>query len=288
MDDAPAMAAIKNAWVDESDWLPRIHPASDLERHYREGVIPNRETHVIGEPIEGFIALDREEKFVTSLFCRTKGAGYGKRLLDHAKASKFDELNLWSFVANTRACKFYEREGFIEIDRSEGDNEEGLPDILFRWKKPEARIRDAAISDLPACSEIINKYIDETEWLPRTTSEKEIAALFTAELVEKRKIFVAECDGKIVGYLSLHVPKSFLQALYIQAEFQCQQLGKRFLDKAKSEMPTGFELTVFEHNERARKFYEREKLIEVPDKYREASQTPENIGQITMRWEGKE
>lgn len=38
------------------------------------------------------------------------------------------------FVSNTRARRFYERHGFVEIDGSDGDNEEGEPDIRFRWE----------------------------------------------------------------------------------------------------------------------------------------------------------
>ena len=37
-------------------------------------------------------------------------------------------------VANTDARRFYEREGFVEAKRSDGDNEEKLPDILYAWQ----------------------------------------------------------------------------------------------------------------------------------------------------------
>jgi hypothetical protein len=38
-------------------------------------------------------------------------------------------------VANEGARRFYARQGFVEIGRSEGENEEGLPDVLFRWRE---------------------------------------------------------------------------------------------------------------------------------------------------------
>ena len=37
--DAAACAAVFNAWVDATEWMPRVHPADDVERHYREHVL---------------------------------------------------------------------------------------------------------------------------------------------------------------------------------------------------------------------------------------------------------
>lgn len=133
-EDALACATILNAWIDETPWMPRVHPKQDVERHYRDWVLPNRDVYVVGDPVTGYIALDREEPFITSLFCREKNQGFGKCLLDHAKAKNGLELKLWTFVANESARRFYAREGFKEIDHSEGDNEEKLPDVLLRWE----------------------------------------------------------------------------------------------------------------------------------------------------------
>ena len=68
------------------------------------------------------------------LFVRPErqGQGIGAALLDHVK-QKYSELDLTVYRQNERATRFYEREGFREVARTDGDNEEGLPDILFRW-----------------------------------------------------------------------------------------------------------------------------------------------------------
>lgn len=85
--------------------------------------------------ILGFLALDPADSLVSSLYLtpEARGQGIGKALLDRAKAECPLGLGLWTFVANTGARRFYEREGFREVARTDGDNEEGLPDILFRW-----------------------------------------------------------------------------------------------------------------------------------------------------------
>ncbi|MEM7506090.1 MAG: GNAT family N-acetyltransferase [Pseudomonadota bacterium] len=135
--DAPACAAILNAWIDATDWMPRCHPPEDVERYHREVVLVDRActlADLIGEVV-GFIAIDTRTALVTALYLARKHRckGIGTALLDHVKAAHPEGLNLWTFQANTGAQRFYLREGFAEVRRSDGDNEEGLPDILYGW-----------------------------------------------------------------------------------------------------------------------------------------------------------
>lgn len=64
-----------------------------------------------------------------------RGQGIGQMLVDAAK-SRQDRLQLWCFEDNLAGRAFYIRQGFIEIRRTDGDNEAGLPDILFAWHRP--------------------------------------------------------------------------------------------------------------------------------------------------------
>ena len=132
LEDAVATAAIKNAWIDDSDWLPRCQSHAEILETHQANVIAKKEVYVIGDPVMGYLALN-DDDYVTSLFCDPKGQGLGKALLDHAKTLR-TQLQLWSFVDNIRACRFYEREGFTEQRREEGANDENLPDILYRWE----------------------------------------------------------------------------------------------------------------------------------------------------------
>jgi len=131
--DALTCAQILNAWIDETSWMPRVHPADDVERHYREFVFAKRKIFVIGTPVQAYISLDMDEGYVTAFYAAEPGQGRGKALLEHAK-TVLPEMRLWTFVANTLARAFYTREGFAEVDRSDGDNEEKLPDILYHWR----------------------------------------------------------------------------------------------------------------------------------------------------------
>ena len=60
--------------------------------------------------------------------------GIGKSLVELAK-QKSEALELWCFADNLAARAFYAAQGFAEIRGTDGDNEAGLPDILFRWQR---------------------------------------------------------------------------------------------------------------------------------------------------------
>jgi GNAT superfamily N-acetyltransferase len=60
------------------------------------------------------------------------GRGIGTRLVEYAK-ERSPSLDLWTFQANIGARRFYERNGFVAIAETEGDNEEGAPDVRYRW-----------------------------------------------------------------------------------------------------------------------------------------------------------
>jgi 8-oxo-dGTP pyrophosphatase MutT (NUDIX family)/GNAT superfamily N-acetyltransferase len=62
-----------------------------------------------------------------------QGRGLGGRLLAAAQQRSPSGLQLWTFVANRRARRFYARHGFREAGGTGGDNEEGMPDVLLVW-----------------------------------------------------------------------------------------------------------------------------------------------------------
>lgn len=64
-----------------------------------------------------------------------RGRGIGRRLVDWAKTES-NTLELWCFADNHAARAFYAAQGFAEIGGTDGDNEQGLPDILLRWRRP--------------------------------------------------------------------------------------------------------------------------------------------------------
>ena len=89
-----------------------------------------------GERVVGLLATDGE--FVNQLYIHVdyQRLGIGSRLLGLAKARSAGRLQLRSFEVNVVARRFYEAHGF-EIVGCGDDNEEGLPDILYRWQRAD-------------------------------------------------------------------------------------------------------------------------------------------------------
>lgn len=133
--DAGDVGAILSAWIDETPWMPRIHTrAEDISF---AGMMVERGWVTVAEEqtMTGFMA--REGAIIHALYVApdARGQGVGSCLLTEAQHSA-DHLSLWTFQENTRAQTFYERHGFAETMRTEGDrNDEGLPDILYQWRR---------------------------------------------------------------------------------------------------------------------------------------------------------
>ena len=138
---AMGCAAILNAWIDATDWMPRIHAPASVEWFVRDVVFAMRRVWVAedGDGTRGFLALDIENT-ITALYVAdsARGHGIGRMLLDCAKREDH-ALELWVFQSNANARRFYEREGFHEVRRTDGDNEEGVPDVLMRWNRRPMR-----------------------------------------------------------------------------------------------------------------------------------------------------
>ncbi|MDZ4395257.1 GNAT family N-acetyltransferase [Cypionkella sp.] len=133
--DAPALAAILGAWNRDTAWMPKLHsPAEDLG--FAQHLIASRITRVLRMPqVAGFLARMGDEIEALYLAPEARGLGYGARLLAEAKAA-YPQLSLYTFQANLPAQRFYARQGFTEIARSDGrDNAEQLPDLRLVWRK---------------------------------------------------------------------------------------------------------------------------------------------------------
>jgi GNAT superfamily N-acetyltransferase len=75
--------------------------------------------------------------FLDSLYIRPDltGQGLGALLLDVVEATHPDGYELWVFVSNVGARRFYERRGLVEVERTDGSsNEEKSPDIRMAWR----------------------------------------------------------------------------------------------------------------------------------------------------------
>lgn len=132
--DIPACAALLQGCLDGEDCIPDLHDLPETVRWMQTRMFAETAVTVAGRPPTGFLALSPEGVIVQLVVAPpARGQGLGAALIARAKAERPGGLTLWCFAANAPARAFYDRQGFREIRRTEGENDEGLPDILLAW-----------------------------------------------------------------------------------------------------------------------------------------------------------
>ena len=134
--DAGAVGGILSAFIDETDWMPRIHTrAEDIGfagHMIDQGWVTVAE---VGGDIKAFAARDGASVHALYVVASAHRMGLGTALLCAMQTTR-DDLTLWTFQANTGAQAFYLARGFVEAERTDGSrNDEGLPDIRYTWQK---------------------------------------------------------------------------------------------------------------------------------------------------------
>lgn len=87
---------------------------------------------IVGDGIVGMLVVDGPELDQLYTDPSANGLGIGSQFVDLAKREQPGGLELWTFATNGGARRFYERHGFVEVDRS-ADNEEGELAIRYSW-----------------------------------------------------------------------------------------------------------------------------------------------------------
>lgn len=75
--------------------------------------------------------------------------------------------------------------------------------------------------------------------------------------VEGEEVWVAEYDGKIVGFISLWVPDNFIHNLFIHPDYQRRGIGSDLLEIAEKRLIFPMTLKIAMDNLQACKFYEK-------------------------------
>jgi GNAT superfamily N-acetyltransferase len=120
--------------------LPGLHNphTPDEDREWIRGLFARLSVWlaVDGERVVG--VLSREDEWVRQLYVAPDRTGQriGQRLLDafldEAAAAPFPVVRLWTFQRNAGARRFYERNGFVAVEFTDGSgNEEREPDVRY-------------------------------------------------------------------------------------------------------------------------------------------------------------
>ncbi|MFY0596577.1 MAG: GNAT family N-acetyltransferase [Cognatishimia sp.] len=134
--DRKEVGDILHDFLDETPWMPKLYNRQKTRNFC--GTMIGRGwvtlAEVDGQP-QAFLARDQQD--IHALYVKRPmcGQGIGHRLLRDAQMQEL-ALELWTFQFNEAAQRFYLREGFKEVERTDGyGNDEKLPDIRYRWER---------------------------------------------------------------------------------------------------------------------------------------------------------
>jgi GNAT superfamily N-acetyltransferase len=118
----------------------------------------------------------------------------------------------------------------------------------------ELTIRAARPADAVAVADVFIASFESLDFLPRLHSHEEQRAWIRDVVLASQEVWVAQEDGRVVGFAALSDDK--LEHLYVHPDAQGRGVGSALLATAKQRRPGGFAFWVFQENRRARRFYE--------------------------------
>ena len=81
------------------------------------------------------------------------------------------------------------------------------------------------------------------------------------EVEKGGSLFVVDDGGALAAMLALHLPKKYLDQLFVAPEYQGQDLGRKLLVFTRQHLPDEIELRCVRENEKAWRWYEREGFV---------------------------
>jgi GNAT superfamily N-acetyltransferase len=147
-------------------------------------------------------------------------------------------------------------------------------------------IRPAREDEIEPLTRLFIRARNEMDYLPRVPDEA--AVPIAARIREHEEVWVAEEDGRLLGFLGIEESTNLggapvLEKLYVEPGDQSRGIGSALLDKAKELRPDELYLWVFQKNP-ARRLYERHgfELVRLMDGAENMEREPDAL----YRWAG--
>lgn len=84
---------------------------------------------------------------------------------------------------------------------------------------------------------------------------------FQNELLKEGHAWIAELQGRIVGFIVVMKAEGVLSQIFVDVDVQGTGIGTALLNQAKMICPNGISLTTLQQNEQARRFYEKNGFV---------------------------
>ena len=146
-------------------------------------------------------------------------------------------------------------------------------------------IRPARDAEIELLTRLFIRARNEMDYLPQVPDEA--AVPIAARIREHDEVWVAEEDGRLLGFLgiehSTNLGAPVLEKLYVEPGDQNRGVGSALLDQAKELRPDELYLWVFQKNP-ARRLYERHsfELVKLTDGADNMEREPDAL----YRWPG--
>jgi putative acetyltransferase len=146
-------------------------------------------------------------------------------------------------------------------------------------------IRRARDEEIEPLTQLFIRARNEMDYLPQVPDEA--AVPIAARIREHEEVWVAEEDGRLLGFLgiehSTNLAAPVLEKLYVEPVEQNRGVGSALLGKAKKLRPDELYLWVFQKNP-ARRLYERHgfELVKLTDGADNMEREPDAL----YRWNG--
>ena len=141
-------------------------------------------------------------------------------------------------------------------------------------------IRKFSETDLDKVMSIwLDSNIEAHSFIPK--SYWELVSHFVKTAIAKAELYVYEEDGTICGFIGLE--DSYIAGMFVEETKRSKGIGRNLLDYVKT-IRTELDLRVYQKNERAIAFYQREQFIAVAESVDENT----NEAEFVKRWEQNE
>ncbi len=113
-----------------------VHDADSVRNWVATVLLAHQDVWVVEQDatVVGLLALQPPDRLEHLYLMRSAtGQGIGSALLEVARRELGGAVQLWTFQSNSGARRFYERHGFRVVEMTDGDNEEGAPDVRYLW-----------------------------------------------------------------------------------------------------------------------------------------------------------
>lgn len=112
-------------------------------------------------------------------------------------------------------------------------------------------------------------------------SRDELRSRLDPEFAAGWFVMLAVCEGTTVGFVAMKRSEAVLAELFVRPDAVGNGIGRKLLEEAQAEMPTGFTLFTRTANVRARRFYEDNGLRAIKEGFHPRSGDPV----VYYRWE---